>query len=200
LEQGTCRNLAAMKTMTSKHGSAGFTLFELLIVITISGIFAAIGTASFKYLTTSNRASTEINGLLNDLQYARSEAQKEGQYVTVCPANATGTGCTGSNNWSTGWIIFVDLNNNQAYNSGSEGAILRWQKTISPDVLQGSAAAMKFVTFNREGFANPGVAASWSLLSLNSTPANAQWKRCIAISAVGAIRVEKGGDTSPTSC
>ena len=57
-------------------------MFELLIVITISGILAAIGTASFKYLTTSNRASTEINGLLNDLQYARSEAQKQ------APANS----------------------------------------------------------------------------------------------------------------
>ena len=79
-------------------------------------------------------------------------------------------------------------------------AVLRWQKSISPDVLQGSAAAMKFVTFNREGFANPGVTASWSTLTLNSTPANPQWKRCIVISAVGGIRVEKGGDTTPTSC
>lgn len=175
-------------------------MFELLIVITISGILAAIGTASFKYLTTSNRASTEINGLLNDLQYARSEAQKQGQYVTVCAANAAGTGCAGSSNWSNGWIVFVDLNNNQAYNSATEGTILRQQKSISPDVLTGAVAAMQFVTFNREGFANPGVTTSWSALTLNSTPANAQWKRCIAISAVGAIRVEKGGDTSPTSC
>lgn len=187
--------------MTSKTRSAGFSIFELLIVMTISGILAAIGTASFKYVTVSNRISSEINGLLGDLQFARSEAQKQGQYVSLCPANTAGTACAAAtNNWSVGWIVFVDLSNNHNYSAASDGAILRWRPSISPDVLQGSSATLTFVTFNREGFANSGATTSWGTLILNSTPVNANWKRCIAISAVGAIKSEIGGATVPTTC
>jgi type IV fimbrial biogenesis protein FimT len=183
----------------SKKRSAGFTLFELIIVIGIAGILAAMGVSSFKYVTTANRISTEINGLLGDLQYARSEAQKQGQYVTVCPANAGGTACVATNNWSSGWIVFVDLSNNRAFNSATDGAILRTQIPLTDNLL-GSVGTLQFVTFNREGFANSGTAASWATLILNSNPVNANWKRCIAISAVGAIKSEIGGATSPTTC
>ena len=176
-------------------------MVELLIVIGICAILAAIGTSSFKYVTTANRASSQINGLLGDLQFARSEAQKQGQYVSVCPANTAGTGCiAATNDWSAGWIVFVDLSNNHTYSAASDGAVLRWQPSISPNVLQGSVATLQFMTFNREGFANSGAAASWSTLVLDSTPANAQWRRCIAISAVGAIKSEIGGATVPTTC
>jgi len=101
--------------MTSKTRSTGFTLFELLIVIAIAGILAAIGTSSFKYFTAANRIATETNALLGDMQFARSEAQKEGLFVTICPTNGTGTACTASSNWSNGWIVFVDFSNNQTY-------------------------------------------------------------------------------------
>jgi type IV fimbrial biogenesis protein FimT len=184
---------------SSKNRSAGFTLFELIIVIGISGILAAMGVASFKYVTTANRISTEINGLLGDLQYARSEAQKQGQYVTVCPANTSATGCVATNNWSSGWIVFVDINNNRTFTTATNGAILRSQIPLTDNLL-GSAGTLQFVTFNREGFANVGAAASWATLILNSNPVNASWKRCIAISAVGAIKSEIGGATSPTTC
>ena len=191
-----------MKGMTSKYRSAGFSIFELVIVVGIAGILAAIGTSSFKYVTTANRISAETNGLLGDLQFARSEAQKEGQYITLCPANLTGTACAspGTTNWSVGWIVFVDLNDNHAYDAATEGTILRWQKAISPDVLQGGAATLKYVTFNREGFADSGATTSWGTLILNSTPVNPNYKRCIAISAVGAIKSEIGGASVPTTC
>ena len=42
---------------------------------------------------TSSRISGEINGLLGDMQYARSEAIKQGQNVVVC-VSTTGTDCT----------------------------------------------------------------------------------------------------------
>jgi type IV fimbrial biogenesis protein FimT len=63
---------------------AGFTLTELMAVAAIVAILLGIGVPSYKYITNSSRMSSEVNNLLGDLMYARGEALKEGQYVTVC--------------------------------------------------------------------------------------------------------------------
>ena len=68
---------------------AGFTVTELVIVMTIVGILTAIGVPSYKYVTTSNRISSEINSLLGDMQFARSQAIKQGLTVTVCTSSTT---------------------------------------------------------------------------------------------------------------
>jgi type IV fimbrial biogenesis protein FimT len=190
-----------MKRMTNKTRSTGFTLFELLIVIMIAGILAAMGTSSFKYFTAANRISSETNALLGDLQFARSEAQKQGLFVTICPTNGTGTACTASSNWTNGWIVFVDFSNNQTWANTSDGPVLRWQKPLT-DQLTSISPVVTYVTFNREGFANIGASpvSSWGVLTLNTSPANANWKRCVVVSAVGAIKSLKGGATTPTTC
>jgi type IV fimbrial biogenesis protein FimT len=63
--------------------AAGFTLLELLITMSVATILLTIAIPSFQYVTNSNRIAGEVNGLLGDLQFARSEAIKEGQYVSV---------------------------------------------------------------------------------------------------------------------
>src|ERR1700731_4176085 len=89
--------------------SAGFTLLELMVVITIVAILMALGVPSYRYVTNSNRMSGEVNALLGDLQFARSEAIKEGATVTVCPTSnpsATPPICNaGSSEWDKGWIV-----------------------------------------------------------------------------------------------
>lgn len=178
--------------------SAGFTMMELLMVMLIAGILAAIGTSSFKYVTTSNRISTEINGLLGDMQFARSQAIKTGSPVTVCPSLGPNyNSCTGSATWSSGWIVFLDFNGNGTLDTATD-SIIRVQKSIAPDTLTGTAN-FKYIVFNREGFGSNAL-LGWSTLTLASTPVNAQWTRCLAVSAVGALAIEKGGDLLPTPC
>lgn len=176
--------------------SSGFTIIEFLFVIMISGILAAMAIPSFKYVTVSNRVSQEINGLLGDMQYARTEAIKEGFWVTVC-ASSNGTSCSGSNNWKTGWIIFTDTNNNQAVNAGE--LVLRNTGALSGTDTLTADNNMAAVTFNREGFAalytpTPTAITNTVTLALKSVPNNAQWERCLAITAVGGTTTtEKSG-------
>jgi prepilin-type N-terminal cleavage/methylation domain-containing protein len=82
----------------------GFTVTELMVVVAIVAILLSLGMPSFRYLTNAYRMSAEVNGLLGDLQYARSEAIREGQAVTAC-VSADGTSCTGGANWASGWIV-----------------------------------------------------------------------------------------------
>ena len=177
--------------------SAGFTMMELLMVMLIVGILAAIGTSSFKYVSRSNRISTEINGLLGDIQFARSQAIKTGTFVTICSSTDSAT-CAGSSTWSTGWIVFLDFNGNGTFDPATD-LVIRSQSSISPDTLAASNAAFKYIVFNREGFGSNTLLA-WTTLNLDSNPVNVQARRCLAVSAVGAVAIEKGGATVPATC
>src|ERR1700729_1224536 len=104
-----CMNLVASTrppaTASLPKRQAGFTLIEILTVITIVAILFALGVPSYQYVTNSNRISGEVNGLLGDMQYARSEAIKEDQTVTVCSStNSTSAAptCAGSPQWQNG--------------------------------------------------------------------------------------------------
>ena len=113
-----------MDKIADKRSMSGFTITELMMVIAICAILLVIGVPSFKYVTVSNRISTEVNGLLGDMQYARSMAIKQGLPVTVC-ASTDGANCNGGAAWQSGWIVFLDSNANQIVDANE--AVLRAQ-------------------------------------------------------------------------
>lgn len=169
---------------------SGFSLTELLVVLLIVSIIAFVGTPSFKYVTTSNRIAAEINGLVGDLQFARSEAIKEGLPVTVCASASSALAspqCDGGNNWQGGWIVFLGSGNPTA-----TGTIVRTQLAFNPpgDTLEPLAGAdLNAVTFNRVGYGNTG-SANPVTLALHDSSNTAQWTRCLALSPVAALTVE----------
>ncbi len=168
--------------------SSGVTLIELLTVIVIVATLLAVGTSSFKSVTNSNRVTAEINGLLGDLQYARGEAIKEGQTVTLC-VSTTGTSCTGGTSWNGGWLVFADANGNAVVNAGE--AILRVQNPFtSTDTLTTNNNVTAF-TFNREGYA-VGVVAG-TLVTLHDATVKSTWTRCLSVSMVGLMAVQLYG-------
>ena len=174
------------------------TLTELLTVVSIVAILLGIGVPSFKYATTSNRVSAEVNALLSDMQFARSEAVKEGQMVTVCPSTANQTQCAAnSTNWQNGWIVFSDVNGNQQVANPAATYILRRQTafTSSQDTFV-SDNALSFVSFNREGFATsfPVTAAGYVTITLHSTPNSSQWTRCLQVFFTGMMGTERTTD------
>lgn len=61
----------------------GFTLVELLIVMVLLGLFAALAIPSFVRLNHSTNTLTAANELYAVLQYARSESLSRGRGVTV---------------------------------------------------------------------------------------------------------------------
>ena len=171
---------------------SGFTLIETLTVITIVAILLTVGMPMFTYVSNANRMSSEVNGLLGDMLYARSEAIKEGQTVSVCSSanpSAAAPTCSGSTAWQSGWIVFSDVNGNGAVGAGD--TILRIQRPFSASDTFNANNAMSVVTFNREGFAL-GLANS-ILVSLHAVVPNASTTRCLAISIVGQLKTLGAG-------
>jgi len=172
----------------SAHWERGVTLVELLVVISIIGILLAWAVPSFNLMIQRSRMSSEINGFVGDLQFARAEAIKRGLPVTLCPANAAYTGCAGSANWNTGWIVFNDPNGNNSVDTGE--VVLRkqlaWRGT---DTFVGN---QKFLSFSRDGFAI-GLSGS-ELIMLKTTPENTNLTRCVKVALTGRQQVLNGGD------
>lgn len=102
--------------------NAGFTLIELMIVMVIVAIFVTVGVPNFQNLIRENRLATHANELVSSLHFARSEAIKRRQQVTVC-RSANGTACVagGTSSWETGWLVFVDdVTSNGSIDAGEQ--------------------------------------------------------------------------------
>lgn len=135
---------------------AGFTLIELMVVITILGVLLAVGIPSFQQLIVNNRIVTNTNDMVADFALARSEALKRGgsTVVTVC-ATTNGTSCSGTNNWSGGRLVFVD--------AGTVGSV------DTGDVVLRKAEAVDGMTVTANGFSTTGFLAYRSSGTVTST-------------------------------
>ena len=162
----------------------GVTMVELIIVICIVAILMAIAAPSYKYVTTANRVSSEVNGLLGDLQFARAEAIKEGQTITVC-ATTNGASCAAAGTpWTGGWLVFTGA-------APTANGLLRIQKPLSSgDQLTGNNN-VSAVSFSREGFA--ASLPTGATLTLQDSTANIAYTRCLNITLVGAMTTQVHG-------
>lgn len=79
------------------HAQRGFTLIELMIVLTLIAIMAGIGVPGFQTMVQNNRLTSATNSLLSALQYARSEAVTQRTAITVSPLNGA--------DWESGALI-----------------------------------------------------------------------------------------------
>jgi len=161
----------------------GFTLIEILVVISIIGILLAVGVPSFQESIERNAVSGHANTFMNSIRYARSEAIRSGLPVAICRSTNAESGspscATSSGDWASGWIVFVNRDNDGTFDS--DDILLRVHGAITnsggivhngtgnvvfrfrPTGLMSSGAGR--VTFNTRSFAaarERGVCVSFS--------------------------------------
>ena len=160
----------------------GFNLLELLTAIAILGVVTAIAVPSFQSISINNNLSTETNDLVSSLRFARSEAAKQGQNVTVCSANAGLTACSGAADWSTGWLV-VD--------TGANVLHVREALTSTTATETDILGATGSIVFNRNGFTTNA-----RTIKLCGPDNSAQRARGVIISIDGRVRLATDSDAN----
>lgn len=89
---------------SSPSSVSGFTLTELLIVVSVAGVLAVIAIPGFKSLTQSQVVKNASFELYAALTLARSEAIKRNSNVTVTPQYCQVTFPSPTHN-EVGWVI-----------------------------------------------------------------------------------------------
>jgi type IV fimbrial biogenesis protein FimT len=88
--------------------SFGFTLWELLCSLTVTGIALGLAAPSFETFILDSRRTADINALFLAIQLARSESAKRGAPVVLCKT-ADLLQCGGNEiRYDTGWMVFVN--------------------------------------------------------------------------------------------
>lgn len=88
----------------------GFSLVEMMIALSIATILLMVGVPGFQALIRNQRLNTSVNGFVGAIHMARSEAIRRGTRVDLVPLDGK--------DWATGWIVFVDKNDNQQADPG----------------------------------------------------------------------------------
>jgi type IV fimbrial biogenesis protein FimT len=95
-----------------RYKQHGFTLIELMVVVALAAIMAALATPSFKSFIASQRVKTAASDFAMTTIFARSEAIKRNSDVTI---TAVSSGATG---WQDGWTVTsgtTQLSKQQSY-------------------------------------------------------------------------------------
>jgi type IV fimbrial biogenesis protein FimT len=100
-----------------------------MVTVVVVAIVATVAVPGFDRMIKNSRRSTQANQMVMALSNARSEAVKLGSSVSLCSTTqSTSTdvpatpvpACANSSNWATGWIVFVDGDNDGARDANEE--------------------------------------------------------------------------------
>jgi prepilin-type N-terminal cleavage/methylation domain len=133
-----------------KHESA-FTLIELMVTIAVAAVVLTLGVPSFARVIERNQLSAYTNQLVSSMHFARSEAVRRNQPITICHSE-NGSSCGGSG-YEEGWLVFVDENNNDDHDSGDE--LIRVNEGLPSNYTMRTATLSPF-SYSAKGRANNG--------------------------------------------
>ncbi len=163
---------AARGMRTHRECTSGFTLLELMLVITIVAILAGIGVPSFTRFIADQRVHAAASDLQAALWRARSESIRLNRDVILAPLSA-------DEGWESGWT---------ATSTAVPGVELIRRDPVTAVTLSTGQAAVTYRSSGR--LRGQTVGAAFEVASKSDAGAK---KRCVRIEPSGQPTVRDGG-------
>ena len=171
---------------------AGLTLIELMIGIAVLAIVLTLAVPAFNTIIQTNRVAAQANNLSTGFAYARAEAIKRTNTVSICARNPANNSC--GNDWAEGWVVF---DNPTRANNPLANSQLRIGESLPPGmsvtVITNNAPSPNIVHYERLGDIFLNGPAPGFQFTLRLTPANCpegrENQREIDISRMGRTQV-----------
>ena len=165
----------------------GFTAIELMVVVSIIAVLAALAGPSLALMIESWRVRDATESLRSTLLFARSEAIKRGGQIAIhkLPNNTNGcTSATGNRDWDCGWIVCHDINNSGTCTS-AEPVLQRIETPAKVQVTRtGGSVSIKL---NRWGLVD-GTFLGFNLIPLDKSVSH-PGTRGVCMSSGGRVRI-----------
>lgn len=173
--------MSAVNEFQTGGRTRGFTLLELLISIAVAAILLAIAVPSYRSVVQRNSIAANVNDLVGDLNYARSEAVTRGQDVYIC-SSTDQLKCNGGENWSSGWVVYAatDPSTSSPVPTPDNRLRVRGRTTVDFEL----AANGDSLRFNSSGFA---MAGSTFTAKASDVPRTTE----ISVAATGRVEINR---------
>lgn len=180
--------------MPSAHGrkiARGFTLTELLAVLAIGGVLAALGAPALGGLLARQHGATATASIVATLRQARTAAILHNRRVVACPSR-NGQDCDDTTEWQHGWIIAADADHDGHADAGR--VPLAVFNALPPGSRITTSAGRRLVAFHPNGSA-AGSNASFTICS-----ARAGAGAAVVVSNTGRVRTQPASAQHLQAC
>jgi type IV fimbrial biogenesis protein FimT len=134
--------------------AAGFTLYELMLVLAIAGVMFALAIPSMRDFMWNSRMTSAANDLLTAVHRARSESVKRHTQTILCfsaDSEAEEPECDGDG--TQGWVVFADTDADGAADAGEEVLLRHGPLSDTIELKSKPDGNAGYIAFNAAGFA-----------------------------------------------
>lgn len=176
-----------MRRPVSPSRARGFTLIELMVVVTLVAVLSAIAVPGFRDLLLNQRLAASTSEFVAALSLTRTEALKRSQTVTLTPKT--------KKDWSSGWEVKTAV--------GGVATTLRAFEALPAGVTVDTGLGNAFngkVSYDANGFSRNGDAYQMGCVALKAETGR---RSAVVVSASGRLKVcdpDRKGDCGSGQC